>query len=202
MIDALFGSKSRVKLLHLFFNNPEKSFYVREITRIIDEQINSVRRELANMLKIGIIISEESDNKLFYKTDNKYKYFNELRSIFDDKVAYISNLNTEQLAAKTSKEPYYFSLLKKLPGVRLLIFSGSFVENPKSEVDILIVGDVNKSKLSSIISEIESSENREITYCYLPYEEFYYRLSVRDNFIINIIDGDRSVIIDKENLFK
>ena len=57
MIDALFGSKTRVKLLHLFLNNPGKSFYVREITRIIDEQINSVRRELSNMLEIGIIIS-------------------------------------------------------------------------------------------------------------------------------------------------
>lgn len=44
MIDALFGSKTRVKLLHLFLNNPGQPFYVREITRKIDEQINSVRR--------------------------------------------------------------------------------------------------------------------------------------------------------------
>ena len=60
MIDALFGSKTRVKLLHLFMNNPGRSFYVREITRLIDEQINSVRRELANMLQIGVIISDSS----------------------------------------------------------------------------------------------------------------------------------------------
>ena len=58
MIDALFGSKTRVKLLHLFLNNPNRAFYVREITRKIDEQINSVRRELANMLNIGIIKSD------------------------------------------------------------------------------------------------------------------------------------------------
>jgi predicted transcriptional regulator len=55
MIDALFGSKTRVKLLHLFLNNPGQSFFVREITRKIDEQINSVRRELANMIQVGII---------------------------------------------------------------------------------------------------------------------------------------------------
>ena len=58
MIDALFGSKTRVKLMHLFLNNPGKSFYVREITRLIDEQINSVRRELANMLEVGVITSD------------------------------------------------------------------------------------------------------------------------------------------------
>ena len=46
MIDTLFGSKTRVKLLYLFLNNPGRAFYVREITRRVDEQINSVRREL------------------------------------------------------------------------------------------------------------------------------------------------------------
>lgn len=65
MIDALFGSKTRVKLLHLFLNNPNRAFYVREITRKIDEQINSVRRELANMLGVGIIKSDSSNNRLY-----------------------------------------------------------------------------------------------------------------------------------------
>ena len=69
MIDALFGSKTRVKLLKLFLNNPDSSYYVREITRLIDEQINSVRRELSNMLKIGIITSENVENKLYYKVN-------------------------------------------------------------------------------------------------------------------------------------
>lgn len=55
MFEQLFGSKTRVKLLSLFYNNPERPFYVREITRKIDEQINSVRRELQNLLNIGIV---------------------------------------------------------------------------------------------------------------------------------------------------
>ena len=54
MVEQLFGSKTRVKLLKLFYSNPNRPFYVREITRKIDEQINSVRRELANLLSIGI----------------------------------------------------------------------------------------------------------------------------------------------------
>ena len=75
MIDALFGSKTRVKLLHLFLNNPGKSFYVREITRLIDEQINSVRRELANMLNVGIITCKEADNKLYYEVNQRYEHY-------------------------------------------------------------------------------------------------------------------------------
>src|SRR6187431_2920777 len=82
MIDKLFGSKTRVKLLHLFMNHPGQSFYVREITRIIDEQINSVRRELSNMLEVGVITSETSDNKLYYQVNQRYEYYTALRAIF------------------------------------------------------------------------------------------------------------------------
>ena len=82
MIDALFGSKTRVKLLHLFLNHPGQSFYVREMTRLIDEQINSVRRELANMLAVGVITSDSADNKLYYQANQRYEYFTALRAIF------------------------------------------------------------------------------------------------------------------------
>ncbi|MBF1032025.1 MAG: hypothetical protein HXK99_04100 [Candidatus Nanosynbacter sp.] len=82
MIDSLFGSKTRVKLLHLFLNNPEKSFYVREITRMIDEQINSVRRELANMVSVGIVQQDAIDNKLYYSVNEDYPYIKPLAAIF------------------------------------------------------------------------------------------------------------------------
>ena len=85
MIDALFGSKTRVKLLHLFMNNLGSSFYVREITRIVDEQINSVRRELANLLEVGVINSTTADNKLFYEVDQTYDNFLAFREILGDK---------------------------------------------------------------------------------------------------------------------
>ena len=82
MIEQLFGSKTRVKLLQLFLANPGRSFYVRELTRKIDEQINSVRRELANLLGIGIIKSDSVNNKLYYEVNQGYKHFKALQSIF------------------------------------------------------------------------------------------------------------------------
>ena len=73
--EKLFGSKTRAKLLKLFFENPEKSFYVREMTRVIDEQINSVRRELLNLESIGIIKNETFDNKVYYSANNKHPFY-------------------------------------------------------------------------------------------------------------------------------
>src|SRR5665213_274115 len=82
MIEQLFGSKTRVKLLQLFYSNPNRSFFVREITRKIDEQINSVRRELSNLLSIGIITSDNTNNKLYYEVNQKFEYYDPLQQIF------------------------------------------------------------------------------------------------------------------------
>ncbi len=87
MIEQLFGSKTRVKLLRLFFSNPNRSFYVREITRNIEEQINSVRRELANLLSLGLITSDSSNNKLYYEVEQNYEHYDALRAMFSAAVS-------------------------------------------------------------------------------------------------------------------
>src|SRR5471030_1648933 len=82
MVEQLFGSKTRVKLLNLFYSNANRSFYVREITRKIDEQINSVRRELSNLLSIGIITSDTTNNRLYYEVNQKYEFYAPLKTMF------------------------------------------------------------------------------------------------------------------------
>ncbi len=85
-IEKLFGSKTRAKLLKLFFESPEKSFYVREMTRVIDEQINSVRRELSNLESIGVIKNETFDNKVYYSANSKHPFCRPLVEIFSKKI--------------------------------------------------------------------------------------------------------------------
>src|SRR5579872_3813536 len=104
MIEQLFGSKTRVKLLQLFYGNPNRSFYVREITRKIDEQINSVRRELANLLSIGIISSDTNNNRLYYEVNQKYEYYNALSSIFSDKVTGSAKTTKQSTSPVTEKQ--------------------------------------------------------------------------------------------------
>ena len=196
MIDALFGSKTRVKLLHLFLNNPGKAFYVREITRLIDEQINSVRRELANMLSVGIITSETADNKLYYQVNQRYEYYVPLRAIFaDEKVAAL------QVAPQSNTPPWH-DQLRELPRVRLVLLSGVFVDGSSSGVDILVVGDVNAARLKKLIGSIESFEGREVNYAQLSYDDFYYRLSVRDRFVNEVITGKYITLVDTDTILK
>jgi len=194
MIDALFGSKTRVKLLHLFLNNPGKAFYVREITRLIDEQINSVRRELSNMLNVGIITSDTAENKLYYTVNQRYDYYVPFRAIFaDEKIETASQLSTIH---------DWESGLKTLPGMRLIIAAGVLVKGSGSPVDLLLVGETPVVKVKAAIKDVEASEGRELNYSVLSYDEFYYRLSVRDKFITEVLKGKHSVVLDAENILK
>lgn len=203
MIDALFGSKTRVKLLHLFLNNPGKSFYVREITRLIDEQINSVRRELANMLDVGVIQSDSADNKLYYEVNQGYEFYTAFRAIFADEAITPKKASPAASKAQTravAEEDAIQAIIAKLPGVRLAVAAGALVRGSASPVDLLIVGTTPKTKLSAAMKKIEAHAGRELNYSLIPYDEFYYRLSVRDKFITEIVNGKCSVMIDSDQL--
>ncbi len=198
MIDALFGSKTRVKLLHLFLNNPGKAFYVREITRLIDEQINSVRRELSNMLEVGIIMSKSTDNKLYYEINQRYEFYVPFRAIFADQK--IKSSTKER--AGSQEAPSFVDSLKQLAGARVIVIAGILVDGSVSKVDLLVAGDVSPQKLKELIANIEASEGRDISYSLLSYDDFYYRLSVRDRFITDILMNRHTVIVDVDTIIK
>lgn len=195
MIDALFGSKTRVKLLHLFLNNPGKSFYVREITRLIDEQINSVRRELSNMLAVGIITSDTSDNKLYYEVNQRYEHYLALKSIFGDE-------KTRAPKAVHTGAADWKPLVKELPNLRIVIAAGMLVPDSGSKIDLLLVGSTTAARLNKVIKVIEKLEGRELNYSVITYDEFYYRLSVRDKFITEILNSNHEVVVDTDNVLK
>jgi hypothetical protein len=193
MIDALFGSKTRVKLLHLFLNNPNRAFYVREITRKIDEQINSVRRELANMLSVGIIKSDSANNRLYYEINQEYQHYEPLRAIFGD-----SHLQSEVAASGEVND--WSKRLKSLGDVRVAVFSGSLVRGSSSELDVLLAGDINKTQSKRFFKELEEEEGRSLNYTVMSYEDFYYRLSIKDRFITAITNGKFTVLQDTEGV--
>jgi len=195
MIDQLFGSKTRVKLLQLFLSNPNRSFYVREITRKIDEQINSVRRELANMLSVGIINSDSSNNKLYYEVSQKYEHYEALRSIFGSKSAVTTKKSPE------GESNDIVAQLRLLGAVELAFLSGVFTRDDLSPVDILIVGDVNRTRLRKFVSSVEQEEGRDLRYAIMDSDEFEYRLDVHDRFIANALNSKKTVLIDDRGLF-
>lgn len=189
MIDALFGSKTRVKLLGLFMNNPTRSFYVREITRNIGEQINSVRRELANLVKIGIITDKSVDNRLYYQADQQFKYYHALHEMFADADDVVSG-------AKVSINDWA-TKFRAIPGVSEVVFAGAMVYGSTSQIDLLIAGNrIDEPKVKTLIKALERDAGTSLNYTIMSQDDLYYRLSIRDKFVLDVLESNHTIVLD------
>lgn len=182
-------------MLELFYSNPNRSFYVREITRKIDEQINSVRRELANLLNTGIITSETTNNKLYYEVNQSYEYYKPLSTIFNKtgKKAATAKVKPEAVAADDS--------LKQLGNIDLALYTGQFTRDESTGIDFLIVGNVNQNQVDKYVAELERQENKQIRYAILSKDDFEYRQKIKDRFVVNVLAAKKQILIDKHDIF-
>lgn len=172
-LKALLSSQTRVKLLSVFLLHPEEEYFIRQLTRLLNEQINSIRRELENLRKIGLVKARHRNRKKYYKADTDFIFFTELRSMF---------------AKGVRGENATVSTLKTLPGVQYLLLAGSFA-GTHSKVDLLLVGDVKKEVIELLLAQ--DSTMRNVKYSLFSKADFLYRLSLRDRFILEIVDDPR-----------
>lgn len=204
MIEQLFGSKTRAKLLQLFYSNPNRAFYVREITRKIDEQINSVRRELANLLSVGIIKSDTTNNKLYYEVNQDYQYYQPFRVIFGQQKVSTESVgnDTQQQVLVVSEEPSgpEAEAVVRVGNIDLALLTGQFTRDESTGIDLLIVGDTNKTKLQQYVSDLEKREGKEIRYAVMSTEQFVYRRQIKDRFVALVYAAKKQVLVDRQNM--
>jgi predicted transcriptional regulator len=194
MVEQLFGSKTRVKLLQLFYSNPNRSFYVREITRKIDEQINSVRRELSNLLSIGIITSDNTNNKLYYEVNQKFEFYEPLQQIFG------GGVKTKKKKVVEGEEAHDENDLRNVGHIDLAVYTGQFTRDEGPGIDFLVVGQVNRNALQKYVAELEKKENKSIRYTVMTLPDFQYRQQIRDRFAMAIARSKKQVLVDMHNL--
>ena len=189
----MFGSKTRTKLLSLFFENPDKSYYVREITRVIGEQINSVRRELLNLDSIGIIKNETYDNKVYYSANTKHPFCRPLIEMFSTKV----DTSKDKDIRRGTWEEYAKPVKRYL---KVLIVTN---RQPGQEgIDLLIVGNDKTKKLTHWAEVVEKKKGRPLNYVIMDTEDFLYRQTVRDRFLQELFEMEISDKIDTDKLIK
>jgi hypothetical protein len=202
-IEQLFGSRTRARLLGLFLENAERPFFVRELARRVDAQINAVRRELKNLLDIGVVIEVEGsgvaitpekegeeegetgkgENKRFYQADTTFPLFDDLRAVMK-KAAVLMNASL-------------IEFLRSKGRLDLLVLTGRFTEVGNIPTDVLVVGEISAEDVQEAITAFEREIGREVNYTYMPREEFDYRSDVGDRFLSSILQGRRVVLVDK-----
>ena len=183
-LDKLFGSKTRAKLLALFFDNPEKSYYVREITRVIEEQINSVRRELNNLSSLGLVKTENYENKVYYSANMKHPFARPMTEIFARSSSAASSAEGRTSAKQTASvwEEYVRPVAN--------LISGLIVTNRipgQDGLDLLIIGDDRTHKLTKWAEVVEKRQGKPLNYAIMSRDDYIYRKSVRDKFLGEVL---------------
>ena len=177
----------RVKLLTLFLSRPNQIFHVRDIVRRLGEEINAVRRELAHMEKAGMVTKEHRANRLFYEFRKDYHLYND----FLELVAKTSGLGLDIQKNRA-----------RLGKIKFVMLSGRFIRGlPKkagTDVDLLIVGNVVLPELASLIKKEEARVDKELNYTVMTEEEFKFRKSRRDPFVVSILEGLRLMVVGEE----
>lgn len=214
MLEKLFGSNARVKILKLFLLNPAEKFYIRQLSRDLKLQLNSVRRELENLEKFGILTSDMKNEeegkgekeaaggpaspsslsgrqaggqeKKYYRANPNFVLFDEIKALI--------------VKAQILYEKDFVRKLNSIGKVKLLVLTGIFVNNSNTLIDILIVGKINKIKLVKLIGELEVELGKEINFTVFDSQEFKYRRDITDIFLYGILDGRKMVVIDEVGL--
>lgn len=185
-MEELFVSKVRVKILQLFLTSEESLFHVREIVRLLDEEINAVRRELARMEKFGLVSSEWRANRRLYRVRKDHKFFSELLGL----VIKSTGLGGAILKNKS-----------QIGRVKYAMMATRFARNEQSgpeDVDLLIVGQVVLPELQSLIADEQTKREKEINYSFMDDAEFNFRVRRRDPFILKVLTQPKIMLIGDE----
>ncbi|MDD3301609.1 MAG: hypothetical protein PHR57_02480 [Patescibacteria group bacterium] len=195
MLTKLFGSQARVKLLKIFVLNQDEKFYLRQLSRDLKMQVNSIRRELENLQSFGLLSCDEDSFELEErdrgKTEKKYYHVNQDFVLFPE-------LKALMVKSQVLSNNVFVEKIRATCSPKVFILSGSLVSNPKSQTDILLVGRFNRDKLLPLITELEEDLGRELNYTIMDYREYSYRVDIADFFVYNIIHGKKIVVTDEE----
>lgn len=183
----LFVSQTRLKLINILFYNPQDIFYVRQLVRLTDEEINSVRRELANLLKSGVVSSEWRGNRLYYWADKQSPLFFNLLTIANQ---------SSGLGLKLQNKN------ETLGTIKLVFYSNKFITGDnrnQDDIDLVIVGDVSLREIDSFIKQEQEVRGYEINYMVMGKGEFRLRRQKRDQFIVDFFLSNPIAIIGNQS---
>jgi hypothetical protein len=197
MLEQIFGSKTRVKLLHIFFHSPDRSFYVRELARLAESQLNAVRRELANLVRVDLIMAVNTEEagvsegvgtgrSKYYKLNQACLLYSEMKSLL--------------FKAQMLHERELIDILKNKAGkIKMWLFTGCFTDAKNSETDILLVGDIRPVLVSKLITEFEKKLGKSLRYTMMTEKEFNDRREIGDKFLYSIFEGKHVIVVDELN---
>lgn len=184
ILEHLFGSRERARILRFFLQNPDHQYEFSEIVRKNMIRSHPAKVELANLARIKFVLVRTRKGRNYYQLNQEFNFYPELKN----------------LIAKSNVYPQCKSMGKvtKIGNIKLAVISGVFISYHKSKADMILVGDnISKAKLKNLMNNLEAEIGKEISFVLMTMDEFKYRLNMLDKFVLEFLEGPHEEIINK-----
>ena len=185
--EKLFGSRIRAKLLGWFFTHTDESFFVRQLASILKEDPTNLSREMTNLENLGILKSARKGNLKLFQAKQDCPFFMEMKGLV---------LKTAGVVGQIKE------ILRNGAGIEYAFIYGSYAygkEQAGSDVDLMIIGNVDMDSLDKSISDLEKGIGRSINYVLYSRDEFKSKCKAKDGFLRDVLAGDKIVVAGKKD---
>jgi len=201
LLEQLFESQPKVKVLKFFFRNFQDVFTLKQIFRRLRTNVSLVRREIGKLEKLGLIKQKKAwltferkrggtkkEQKLVYCINTDFDFFNELKNLI--------------LKSTISSKEELINNVRKIGNIKILALAGIFTGDETAKADILIVGDkINSRKLNTFFKDLEAEVGKELNCSVMSTREFNYRYDMYDRFVRDLLGGKSEILINRINLW-
>jgi len=199
ILEKIFGSSARVKIMRLFLFNPEESFDKTDITKKSKVSASSIQKELNNLLGMGFIKKKSFFKEVKLKSGIKNKRVQGYT--IDSNFLYINQIKSLLAGTEPLQHGDVVKKLNRSGKVKLVVLSGLFLQEENSRLDLLLVVDEVKDRvLKNAINILESEVGKELSYAVFSSHDFKYRLGVHDRVVRDVFEYPHQVVIDRLGL--
>jgi len=190
-LSSVLFSKSRRAVLSLLYGHADESYYLRQIVRQTGLGLGPIQRELKQLTDVGLIQRTVQGRQVYFKSNQDSPVFKELKSII-----------TKTAGVGDSLQSALKSFKKRI--VVAFVF-GSIArgeENHRSDIDLMIIGDISFSAIVKALDGVEEILGREVNPVVYPQKEFCAKLAEGHHFVNNVLGGEKIFVIGDENKLK
>jgi predicted nucleotidyltransferase len=183
--DTLFG-RTRGAVLSVLYGHVGKAYYLRQLARLTDIALGPVQREIRQLLEAGLVNRKTVGTQTLYSANQKNPVFREIKSLVTKTVGMRDVLANalDPLKSDINLAFVYGSVAKSR-------------EREQSDVDLMIVGNVEFDQVVEKIHDAEKILNREINPTVYSIREFTMKL--RGNFLKNVLSEKKLYIIGDDD---
>ena len=196
ILDKIFGSAAKVRMMRLFILNTTSQFSVEEISKRTQTTEKVVWAELALLQKIGLVRRRTISRKDTPEATRSKKV--QVWAL-DHKFIYLDELKSFLINANLIKNSELIKRMGRIGKIKLIVIAGVFLNQlDESKLDLFVVGDqIRRASLENIVKSMESELGKEVKYAFFGTEDFKYRLNMYDKLVRDLLDYPHQVVLDR-----